>query len=90
MLLIVLVTAVMKWKKRDQAEIEMREKAEMARRMSQEQLKRTKGKSRRGSTVSGNFHKTNGQRNRRESKTIVTMQTEGSTGAPFKKTPLGL
>ena len=76
MLLIVLVVAVMKWKKRDQAEIEMREKAEMARRMSQEQLKRTKGKSRRGSTVSENFRKTNGHRNRRESKTIMAVQND--------------
>ena len=62
----------------------MREKAEMARRLSQEQLKRTKGKSRRGSTISENFKKTNGSRNRRESRTIVSVR-KGST-APVVKT----
>ena len=78
MLLVVLVTAVMKWKKRDQEEIQMREKAEMARRMSQENIKRTKGRSRRGSTVSDNFRKTNGSRNRRDSNLAVPNQRRES------------
>ena len=34
MLLVVMTTAVMKWKKRDEEEIQTREKAEMARRIS--------------------------------------------------------
>jgi Flp pilus assembly protein TadB len=62
-LLIVLVTAVQKWKKRDLEEQENREKAEMARRTSVDNLKRTKGRSRRGSAVPDNFKKTNGRSN---------------------------
>ena len=60
LLLVVLVVAVMKWKKKDEEEMRLKEEEYMnSRRVSQANINRTKGKSRRGSTVPENFKKTN-------------------------------
>ena len=50
--------AVMKWKKKDEEEMRLKEEEYMnSRRVSQANINRTKGKSRRGSTVPENFKK---------------------------------